>query len=25
MSKIQKEIAKANNIFFGGEAWLGLE
>jgi len=25
MSKIQKEIAKANNIFFGGEAWHGLE
>jgi len=25
MSKIQKEIAKANNIFFGGEALHGLE
>jgi len=25
MSKIQKEIAKANNIFFGDEAWHGLE
>jgi len=25
MSKIQREIAKANNIFFGDEALHGLE